>query len=275
MNRIDTLIVGGASITNSPWFTWADVAIEMLDPVETIDVSAKGTGNYFIALSCINQIQKLDTNNKNILVMPMFTNIDKFDMYLPQDHTIKFLNEKHVPITLEGKPARPGQYSFWSTGGHWPLVKGQYLENFYDPGITTVNTILLFYSLQKLCDQKSITLFPIFDSNIWCIQEMDLTAFVNGNSTELKRNNLLDSPVVNSVKSLLNKHWYVFESLIDFAINNGYPYYNELHKLHPPSQVHVDWYKKNIEPKLPFKQQQPSKSFLAKVQEFTELWNDC
>ena len=56
MKKIDTLIISGASITSSPWFTWADIVTEILQPRTVINLSARGTGNYYIVLSCLKAL---------------------------------------------------------------------------------------------------------------------------------------------------------------------------------------------------------------------------
>ena len=114
MKQVDTLIISGASITNSPWFTWADIVTEVLQPRKVIDVSARGTGNYYIALSCINAILNTDAN-ETVLCMPMFTNIDKFDMYIPRGGVEEFQKQKHPPLTLDGKFATKWILVHWQS----------------------------------------------------------------------------------------------------------------------------------------------------------------
>jgi len=274
MNTVDVLIIAGASITKSPWYTWADVAIEMLQPSTIIDVSAKGTGNYFITTSCINQIQQLNTKNKNVLVMPMFTNIDKFDMYLSSDETAHYAKEKHKPITLLGSESATDQYGFWCTGGHWPLIKQDYYDKFFNVEVTVLNTIMLFYSLQQACQHKQVSLVPLFDSDIWDVLELDINNFVTEKNNFLPKRRMLEYPVVKNFKSLLNNHWYEFESLIGFAHCNNLPFYSNTFKTHPPSQVHYEWYDTHIKDRVQFKHREPSQSFIKKINDFANLWNE-
>jgi hypothetical protein len=270
MKQVDTLIISGASITNSPWFTWADIVTEILQPRKVIDVSARGTGNYYIALSCINAI--LNTNaDETVLCMPMFTNIDKFDMYIAKGSVEEFQTQKHPPLTLDGKFATKNTYGFWCTGSHWPEVKQLYQQNFYNNNISAINNILIFYSLSQLCQQRNCGLVPLFDSAIWQLLEKDLNELVLGTPLEYK--DFLASPEVAAVSKLLDQQWFDVVPLINYAIDHGLPFYNDVNKMHPPSEVHYQWVKKYVCHQLSnYDQHQLSAGFMKKLQLFTSAW---
>lgn len=42
MSYVDNLIISGASVTNNPWFTWANHAEEYLQPKTVTNLSIKG-----------------------------------------------------------------------------------------------------------------------------------------------------------------------------------------------------------------------------------------
>lgn len=271
MKQIDTLIISGASITASPWFTWADVVCEILKPRQVINLSARGTSNYYIAVSCINAI--LNADSKNTLCMPMFTGIDKFDMYLNPNQTADYINEKHRPIDITGQPAVPGQFGFWSTGSHWPLIKQHYYNNFFDPDIACVNNMLVFSALEKLCESRGIDLFPIFDMEIWQYQEQEINAYLT-QGAELQRHDFLSQPLSAKIKPVLSSEWFEFVSLIQYAMNNNLPIYNDINKMHPPSNVHMSWVDHWIRPRLEkqYSCSVPSNSFIRKLDTLSQAW---
>jgi hypothetical protein len=274
MKQVDTLIIAGASITASPWFTWADVVIETLQPKRVINLSARGVGNYYISMSCTNAILNTEFSG-NTLCMPMFTCIDKFDMYLDNVQTKSLLNEKHRPLDLRGNPAIDNDFSFWSTGSHWPLVKQQYLDNFFNTDIACVNNIMMFYALEKLCLDKGVDLMPLFDMEIWNYTEKDINEYFNA-GTELVRRQLLAQPLTTNIKSLLSDSWVNFTSLIQYAMENNLPVYDTINKLHPPSDVHTQWAMSHVIPALEkeFVCNRPSQRFIEMTKQFSEEWKN-
>lgn len=271
MKQLDTLIISGASITASPWFTWADVVCEILKPKKVINLSARGTGNYYIALSCIKII--LDLKPSNTLCLPMFTCIDKFDMYLSPAQTKNYINEKHKPITLRGTAASKSEFSFWSTGSHWPLIKQQYLDNFFDTDITCVNNMLIFNTLNQLCTQRGIDLFPLFDMEIWQYLEQDIVSHFTQGSV-LRRTDFVNQPLSKNIKPILGQQWFDFMPLIKYAIDNQLPVYNNINKMHPPSNVHLSWVQNFVLPQLQqqFLCHELSQSFIRQLDNLTEKW---
>lgn len=271
MKPVDVLIISGASMTASPWFTWADIVYEILQPKKIINLSARGTGNYYIALSCINAI--LDSTSQNVLCMPMFTCIDKFDMYLGPEKTAEFAGEKHRPLDLLGQPAQARSFSFWSTGSHWPLVKQTYFDNFFDTDIACVNNMLMFHSLDKLCQDRGVDLFPVFDMDIWQYLERDINAYVT-QAHPIQNRDLLRQPLSSNISAIMDDKWIDFTSLIQYAIENDLPVYNDINKLHPPSAVHWDWVRTCILPGLQqrFQCHDISPRFMQQLENFSKEW---
>lgn len=246
LKQVHTLIISGASITASPWFTWADVLIEILKPRKVINLAARGAGNRWISLSLINAIMQLPSN-QCVMCAAMFTGLDKFDMFLPESKTHKYLDQKHPPINLKGQYAKSGP-SFWCTGSHWPMEKKLYRDNFFDPVMAAIDTMMIFNSLSQVCQNKKVDLWPFFDSYIWNILEQDLNAFVEG--TALPDRNFLADPLTQNFSAMLDNQFLQFVPLINWAIEHDLPYYNDIHKMHPPSKVHLSWIKENIVPAL-------------------------
>jgi len=270
MKKIDTLIISGASLTSSPWFTWADIVTEILQPRTVINLSARGTGNYYIVLSCLKALT--ETKSKSVVCMPMFTTIDKFDMYIPADKILSYLEQKHRPWQLTATPAQKNTAGFWSTGSHWPEVKKLFYDNFFDTSVSTVNTILLFHNLETYCKEHNVDLIPLFDSNIWNLLECDLNSYVTG--TPLPNRHFLDNNFVKSFEQLLPSNYKEFTSLINYAIDNNLEFYNQLNKMHPPSSVHLKWTNNIILPILEkkFDCSQLSTGFLNKIENLSKEW---
>jgi len=271
MKQLDTLIIGGASITASPWFTWADIVCEILKPRNVINLSARGTGNFYIGLSCIDAV--LNSDAENTLCMPMFTCIDKFDMYLGPEKTKQYINEKHKPLNINGQIAEPNNFSFWSTGSHWPMIKQQYQDHFFDVDIAGANNILLFHSLQTLCQSRNVDIVPVFDMQIWNYLEHQMNEYVI-NGTTIDTQNFLEKPLISRVASMLDSKWFEFESLIQHAMNHDLPIYNDINKLHPPSRVHLSWVNQCIEPLLEEKWNcyPVSEHYIKKINKFSQQW---
>jgi hypothetical protein len=272
MKQLDTLIISGASITSSPWFTWADIICEILKPKRIINLSARGTGNYYISLSCINAILNSELPSSTLCI-PMFTCVDKFDMYLDQADTEMFSKEKHKPINLTGQAAELDKFSFWSTGSHWPLVKEQYLNNFFNIDISCTNNMLMFYALEKLCKEQHVDLLPVFDMDIWSYTEQEMNDYLQS-GTPLTTKNFTSQPLASNIKPLLSNQWFEFVSLIGFAMKNNLPIFNSINKLHPPSHVHLDWVQNCIYPLLSqqYHCHPIESSFIKKIELFSKKW---
>ena len=271
LNQVECLIIAGGSITNSPWFTWADHAQQFLQPTRTVNLAIKGCGNKFIALSLINHILQ-HRPPVGSLVMPMFTMIDKFDQYVDADQVKQLSNEKHPPITLESGYCKPSEAGFWSTGSHFPLAKQLYKENFYNLDWFATDTILNIFSLQQVCTQYGLDFFPVFDSDIWNWTEEDYNKIALGENCPTR--NLLNGSLAQNFKSLISEYTANI-SLIEYARKNNLPIYNSLNKLHPASDVHWSWFQSHILPHFENKYvlHKISRSYINKIQKFTKEWN--
>jgi hypothetical protein len=272
MKQVECLIIAGASITNSPWFTWADHIQQILQPQHTVNLAIKGCGNKFITLSLIKHIVQQRPPSGS-LIMPMFTMIDKFDQYVDADQAQELSGEKHPPITLEPNYCKSSQPGFWCTGSHFPLAKQFYEENFYNLDWFATDTILNIFSLQQVCKQYELDFFPVFDSDIWNWTEQDYNKIAIGE--DCIRRNLLNGDLVKNFKSLLPDSIINSVGLIEYARQNNMPVYNSLNKLHPPSDVHWSWLQSHILPNIENKYvlHPVSQSYADKIQRFTKEWN--
>jgi hypothetical protein len=210
--------------------------------------------------------------DQNVLCAAMFTSLDKLDMFLSDEQTQMYRDQKHIPIDLKGKPVTGGP-SFWCTGSHWPLEKQLYLDNFFHPTIAAVDTIMIFNSLARVCEQKNIDLLPLFDSKIWNILERDLNASVKG--VAIPDMDLLADPLVRKFSYMLDSAFIEFVPLINWAMDNKLPYYNDIHKMHPPSNVHYEWFMQNIMPSLVAKYQitNTTPQFVCMIDRLSREWN--
>jgi hypothetical protein len=265
------LIIAGGSITNSPWFTWADHVEQILQPACVENLSFKGCGNKFIALSTINLILEKKPPVGS-LVMPMFTMVDKFDQYVDADQARTLAHERHPPINIRAKYCEVGQSGFWSTGGHFPLAKQVYRENFFNLDWLTTDTILDIFCLQQVCVQHGLDFFPVFDSDIWNWTDDDYTKIALGESCPAR--NLLDGDLAKKFKSLVIEHTKTI-SLIEHARTNNLPIYSSINYLHPSSMVHWSWLQSHVLPVLAqqYQTHKINESYMNKIQNFTKEWD--
>lgn len=272
MKQLECLVIAGGSITNSPWFTWADHVQQLLQPNQTVNLAIKGCGNKFIALSLINQIIQRSIPAGS-LIMPMFTMIDKFDQFVNSDRAQGLSKEKHPPITLESTYCKLSESGFWSTGSHFPLAKQLYKENFYDLDWFATDTILNIFSLQQVCNQYNLDFFPVFDSDIWNWTEEDYNKIAQGENRP--RRNILNGDLAQRFRSLLPESATHFVSLIEYARQNSMPIFNSVNKLHPPSDVHWAWTQSHVLPCFEnrYVLHKINRSYISKIEEFTQEWN--
>lgn len=271
MYYVDNLIISGASVTNSPWFTWANHAEEYLQPKTVTNLSIKGCGNKFVALSLINHLLNSEIRS-NTLVMPMFTCVDKLDLYVGPAQAHKLCNEKHPPINLDAEYCKDKQPGFWSTGSHFPGIKELYEKHFLDLDWMTTDTIFTIYNLIKVCDSLKVGLICLFDGDIWNHTERDYNQMVMGGTCEPRR--MLDGELAARYKNLLPDEIKQVDSLFEYALNKKLPIYNSICKLHPPSDVHLLWFNELILPKIKFKIHALNQSYLSKVKKFSDEWHN-
>lgn len=270
MHCVDRLIISGASVTASAWFTWADHAEALLQPNQVINLAVKGCGNKFIALSLINYVLSNDLP-PNTLAMPMFTCVDKFDLYCDAVRVRELAQEKHPPINLSAEYCTAAESGFWSTGSHFPGIKSYYEQHYLDLDWMTTDTIFTLYALQKICQARGITLVCLFDGDIWQHTEKDYNEMVIGKPCQPRH--LLDGMLANRFRQLVPEDTVETNSLFEYALDKGLPVYNPICKLHPPSDVHLSWFVQMVLPKIKYCTYQLDPSYMVKIKKFTEEWH--
>lgn len=271
MKRVNNLVISGASVTNSPWFTWADHAEAYLRPQQVTNLAIKGCGNKFIAMSLIDHL----LNNKispNTLVMCMFTCVDKLDLYLDAQGTESLRNEKHPPINLQARYCQPGQAGFWSTGSHFPGIKSFYQAHYFNLDWMVTDTIFCLYNLIKICESLRVNLICLFDGDIWQHTEHDYMKMVLGETCAHR--NLLAGDLASKFFHLVPEIYCDTRSLFAYAMDKNLSLYNAICKLHPPSAVHLEWFRESVLPRIEFQIHDPAQSYLEKVERFTQEWHD-
>jgi len=133
------LCISGASISRCPWLTWVDLLKMCLHPQSVIDHSCKGAGNQFIIRSAIHALQR---KSQQKFLAVMLTNFDKYDMWVRDEKCIGLQAEKHPPHWIDGSLAINKGY--WCTGSHFPLIKDQYKEHFFDLENAAAQDLRLF-----------------------------------------------------------------------------------------------------------------------------------
>jgi hypothetical protein len=119
---VQKIIIAGASITSSPWFTWADY-LKDESGLPTVDLSRKGVGNEYIINSLVQNQKHLGPDS---LVVMMLTNIDKWDVFVEGQRFDDLLGQKHAPIPIGSRSG------FWCTGSWFPDYKKAYDELYYN-----------------------------------------------------------------------------------------------------------------------------------------------
>lgn len=234
--KINQIISVGASITDSPWWTWKD-CLQIESKIKVINLAVKGCGNEFMINNLLLNKNRL---NENTLVVIMFTNIDKFDWFVEKDKFIELQEEKHKPIDFSKKNG------FWCTGSWFPKDKKIFRDIFYSEDyfvVKTIQQILLLNELEKIYKFKLVV---TFDSPIWTYTEQEIIHNVNDITRyNKKENNLLTNPLSKIWKNLLDKKYIEIsdKSLIGYCIKNNLPWQNEFYGPHPAPISHYKWYK--------------------------------
>ena len=265
---IKKIIIGGASITDSPWFTWADF-LQQESGMPIVDISARGVGNEYIASSIVNVQSQLDNTT---LVVLMLTNIDKFDWYVQGQQLKNLENEKHCPKKLTNDSG------FWCTGSWFPGDKEIFKNYFYNEDYFCVKTIQQILLLETICQKTNAVLEIFFDSPIWTHTDQDI---INIGKTQdyTSRYNFLSGDYAKSWSTLLAKKHTTLDnnSLIGFCWQNKLPWYNQQYKGHPPSSSHWKFYdnvmRKRLTHHLPLVSCQSQMS--DKIKKFDEQWKSC
>jgi hypothetical protein len=258
------LIVLGASITASPWMTWADF-LEIESAMSVINLSSKGIGNEFMMQSLANVRDRLDDRT---LVLVMLTNIDKWDWYVQGDQLHALRQEKHSPKLISDNSG------FWCTGSWFPGNKKIYQDLFYNDDYFCSRTIHNILLLKTICEDRRSKLEIFFDSPIWSYTEQDINAMVMG--MEVQSRNLLQGDLSRLWQCALDEHMLDLDqsSLLGYCWHNQLCWCNQTYKAHPPSSSHWRWYRDIMRPRISqhCSLQDWSQTLGPKIHEMDDLW---
>jgi hypothetical protein len=250
-----SVIFSGASITNSPWYTWKDFVIERYGIENPIENAYKGIGNEFIVNSTIQKCQE----HENPFVIVMLTNIDKWDWYVQDSAECTRINkyEKHTVRNLKGSVSIEG---FWSTGSWFPGAKEYYKQHYYSQDYFAFKTLQNIYCLQQFCKSKKIPCLILFDSPILnCLEQNIITQ----NLTFMP---LTDNDLCQVWKDEIDLSQIYQPGLIGYCDIRELEWFNHKFKAHPPSISHLEFSKEHVFPTLDrfFPIKKDNQEFLAK-----------
>jgi len=263
---VNNIIIGGASITDSPWFTWADFLTESTK-LPVVDLSSRGVGNEYIVASIVKNLNKI---SKNSLVVVMLTNVDKFDWYVENAKFYELQKEKHQPKIISEKSG------FWCTGSWFPDDKAIFKELFYSYDYFCVKTLQQIILLNQICSFKECNLLILFDSPIWQYPEQIINQIGLEELDPLSIKSTLFLPYFDQWKSLM--HPSIINnndtSLLGFCWKNNLKWYNSMHKGHPPASSHYKFFQQIINPSINTIVNIQDLSVLSdKINKFDQLWN--
>ena len=234
-----SVVFSGASITNSPWYTWKDFVIERYHIQNPVENAYRGTGNEFIVNSTIQKCRGYD----NPFVIAMLTNIDKWDWYVQDSAECIRINahEKHPVRNLQGSTAVGG---FWSTGSWFPGAKEYYKKHYYSQDYFAFKTLQNIYCLQQFCKSKNIPCVILFDSPILNCLEQDI------NSKDLTYKFLTDNDLCLNWKDQIDWSEIYQPGLIGYCDANNLEWFHHKTKGHPPSLSHLAFAEQHLFPIL-------------------------
>lgn len=262
---VENLVISGASITDSPWYTWADFLIESTG-LPCQNFSSRGAGNEFIVASLIKNHHKI---TKNSLVVVMLTSVDKFDWYVEDYRFQRLQKEKHRPKPISDHTG------FWCTGSWFPEEKAQFKDTFYSYDYFCVKSLQQIVILNSLCHSKQCSLLILFDSPIWQYSEQTILKIAKENLDPYQCKYEDDLPYFDLWKpgfdpNIINNFEH---SLIGHCWINKLPWWNALKLHHPPSSSHYKYFDAVIKPALTNIVAMTSLSFLdTKIKKFDQLW---
>jgi len=266
---INKIIVSGASITDSPWFTWANF-LGLESGITPLNLCCRGAGNEYIVSSIARHSALLDANT---LVVVMLTSVDKFDWYVEGEQFIELQTEKHRPLAVSASSG------FWSTGSWFPQKKQSYQELYYTDDYFCAKTIQQILLLQAMCKQTGAQLEILFDSPIWTHVERE-TNVIGMESLDPSefRHDLLSLPLSQIWANFLDDNLKNIEttSLIGLCWDQGLAWHNQHYRGHPPSGSHYHYYETVVRPRV--QQYLPLNRISGidkKIKKFDQLWNDC
>jgi len=261
---IKTVITLGASITQSPWYTWKDY-LEISCGLQIIDLSKKGIGNTYMVNSLLGQ--SIDSDS---LIVVMLTSIDKFDWFVEGERFRLLQSEKHKPIKINDRSG------FWCTGSWFPEEKEIYKNTFFSLDWMCSQTITNIMLFQQIAKKKNCAIEFFFDSPIWDHTEQDLNEMFNQKKT-LPSRQMLRSPLTSRWTDMLDDSLINNQknSLIGYCWQNNLPWANHLYKTHPPSSSHWQFYINVMRPRLIKYLELPHVELENKIESMDKLWNDC
>lgn len=241
MDSLKTKVIfSGASITNSPWYTWKDFVQARYNISNVINNGYNGVGNEFIVESTIYQCSM----NPEAAAFVMLTNFDKWDWFVEDESLANEINahERHPVRNLSGHPSSTG---YWSTGSWFPKYKEYFLENYYSQHYFIKHTVKNLYVLQKFFSDRQIKNLILFDSPIIECAEQTL------NSGQSQCLGYVDQDeVLKNWIGLIDWQKIYRPGLIGFCMANGLKWHNQKFKGHPPSSSHLSFAEKHIFPYL-------------------------
>jgi hypothetical protein len=234
-----SVIFSGASITNSPWYTWKDFVIERYGIKNPVENAYRGTGNEFIVNSTIQKCQQ----HSNPFVIVMLTNIDKWDWYVQDTDTCVDINanEKHPVRNLSGEVTSGG---FWSTGSWFPGRKEYYRQHYYSQDYFVSKTLQSIYCLQQFCKTTQTPCVILFDSPILHCLEQDI------NNQDLTSRALTDNSLCQIWMNQIVWDNIYQPGLIGYCADNNLEWFHPKAKAHPPSQSHLQFARHHVFPIL-------------------------
>jgi len=261
---INKIVVFGASITSSPWWTWKDF-LEMESGLPVVDLSRRGAGNEYMTHSLMDA-----DIDKNTLVVGMLTNVDKFDWYVQGDQFQELQQEKHRPISIDSDSG------FWCTGSWFPKKKEIYKKFFYNLDYFCTRTIQQILLIRKICESKGCSKEIFFDSPIWTYTEKQLNLYVS-DGIPLEKIDMLDLPLSSKWKNLLDeqeRHLDIF-SIIGYCMKKDLPWHNAYYRAHPPSSSHWQYYLEIVKPRIePYVNLSPQSEIISKIQQMDRVWKE-
>lgn len=265
--KINQIISVGASITNSPWWTWKDY-LQIESKIKNINLAVPGAGNEFMIHNLVLNKDKL---NENTLVVVMFTNIDKFDWFISKEKFSELKKEKNKAFAF-GKD----NGFWWCTGSWFPKEKEIFKDIFYSEDYFIVKTIQQLLLLNELKRIYKFELVVAFDSPIWTYIEQEINQIANDiTGYNKKENNLLTNPLSKIWKDLIEVEFLDIadKSLIGYCIKNNLPWQNEFYGPHPSPISHYKWYKDILVPELlKFVDLDLSLDYTDKLESMEKIW---
>lgn len=239
MNKFN-IVTGGASITSGPWPTWVDIIKEKYK-ANVFDVSKKGLGNEAIITTALHQASQI--KSRDIIVIVMLTNIDKWDWYVDRPDLLdKFAEEKHTITKLDN--TQDG--GFWGTGSWFPLEKQVYRDNFYSEDYFVMRTLQMIAVFQQVCQARGWKGHIMFDSPIWSMTEQEVNL---GGPIDAKSCKLVNTPLNKWLYESLDYVTYE-PGLIGFLDDRGIPWFSPKYRAHPGPRAHFEFSKVYIFPFL-------------------------